>query len=56
MQVAELYSRNWTKYELAGFTGANVLRIMRSVEGVARQMRLEGVEAGMEVWKLREDM
>lgn len=56
LQVAELHSRGWDKFDLAGFTGANLLRVMRGAEEVARQMRLEGVRPSMEIYEKREDL
>lgn len=55
-QIAELHSRGWDKSDLAGFTGANLLRVMRGAEDVARQMRLEGVRPGMERYEKRTDL
>ena len=38
-QVAELYRRDWTQYELAGLTGGNLLRVMESAEKVAKDLQ-----------------
>ncbi|EIM79965.1 uncharacterized protein STEHIDRAFT_87915 [Stereum hirsutum FP-91666 SS1] len=54
--VAELHSRGWDKFDLAGFTGANLLRVMHGVEEVARQMRMDGVRPSMEIYEKREDL
>ena len=39
--LVELARRGWTDEELAGIAGANVLRVMRRAEEVARTMRAE---------------
>jgi membrane dipeptidase len=39
MQIAELYRRNWTQYELAGLTGGNILRVMEGAEKVAEDLQ-----------------
>lgn len=38
-QIAELYRRNWTQYELAGLTGGNLLRVMEGAEKVAKDLQ-----------------
>jgi len=38
-QIAELYRRNWTQYELAGLTGGNLLRVMEGAERVAELLQ-----------------
>lgn len=55
-QIAELHSRGWNKYDLAGLTGGNLLRIMRGAEAVAREMREEGVKPVVDVYGKREDL
>jgi membrane dipeptidase len=39
--LVELARRGWTDEELAGIAGANVLRVMRRAEEVAREMRAQ---------------
>jgi len=36
--IAELYKRGWTKYDLAGLTGANLLRVLEGAEQVAKSL------------------
>ncbi|EIM79960.1 uncharacterized protein STEHIDRAFT_68867 [Stereum hirsutum FP-91666 SS1] len=54
--IAELHSRGWNKYDLAGLTGGNLLRIMRGAEAVARDMREERVRPVVDVYGKREDL
>ncbi|KAI0319578.1 membrane dipeptidase-domain-containing protein [Amylostereum chailletii] len=54
--VAELHRRGWNKMELAGFTGANVLRVMEGAERVAREMAKEGALPAMEIYEKRPDL
>lgn len=37
--IAELYRRGWSKRELAGLTGANMLRVLRAAERVAKELQ-----------------
>ncbi|OSC97128.1 hypothetical protein PYCCODRAFT_1440490 [Trametes coccinea BRFM310] len=37
--VAELYSRGWNSFDLAGLTGGNLLRVMNGVERVAWELQ-----------------
>jgi membrane dipeptidase len=39
--VAELRRRNWSRRDLAGLAGANLLRILEKAENVARRMHFE---------------
>jgi membrane dipeptidase len=41
-QIAELYERRWNKLELAGVTGANLLRVFEGAEQVARVLQAAG--------------
>lgn len=38
-QVAELIRRGWTHADISGFTGGNVLRVLRGAEKVAHGLR-----------------
>ena len=38
-QIAELYKRGWNKYDLAGLTGGNLLRVLEGAEKVSKQLR-----------------
>ncbi|KAA1476817.1 hypothetical protein DENSPDRAFT_843909 [Dentipellis sp. KUC8613] len=54
--VAELYKRGWTRLELAGFTGANFLRILAGAEQTARVMALEGAQPVYDLYDKRTDL
>lgn len=54
--VAELFRRGWNKYELAGLTGGNFLRIFAAVEDVAHKLQSEGALPVYDVYEEREDM
>ncbi|KAG9310591.1 membrane dipeptidase-domain-containing protein [Chiua virens] len=43
--IAELYRRGWNKYELAGLTGGNFLRVFAEVENVAQELQAEAAPA-----------
>jgi membrane dipeptidase len=47
--LVELARRGWTDEELAGIAGANVLRVMRRAEEVAREMRSETPPSNMKI-------
>ena len=55
-QIAELYSRGWTRAELAGLTSGNFLRVFEGAEHVAREMRAQGVEAVFDLYEKRPDL
>lgn len=55
-QIAELYRRGWDKYELAGLTGGNLLRVFSGVEDVARELQAAGTSAVYDIYEKREDM
>jgi membrane dipeptidase len=55
-QIAELYSRGWTRLELAGLAGANLLRVFETAERVAREMRAEGVRPAFDIYEKRTDL
>ncbi|KAJ3800332.1 membrane dipeptidase-domain-containing protein [Lentinula aff. detonsa] len=54
--IAELYSRGWTKYELAGFTGGNLLRIFEGAEKVSRELKAAGVQPIYDLYSKRTDI
>ncbi|KAI9572382.1 membrane dipeptidase-domain-containing protein [Boletus coccyginus] len=54
--VAELYRRGWDKYELAGLTGGNLLRVFSAVENVARELQAAGTPAVYDIYDKREDV
>lgn len=56
MQIAELYKRGWNKYELAGLTGANLLRVVEGAEKVSRELKAEGAGPVMELYERRGDL
>lgn len=55
-QVAELYRRGWDKYELAGLTGGNLLRVFAAVENVSRELQAAGSPAVYDIYDKRKDM
>ncbi|KAF8633640.1 hypothetical protein AX15_001327 [Amanita polypyramis BW_CC] len=54
--VAELYRRGWNKYELAGLTGANVLRILSTAERVATELQDAFMEPVYDLYDKRTDI
>lgn len=50
-QIGELYRRGWNKYELAGLTGANLLRVFKGAEGVAKELQDAGTLPAVEIYK-----
>ncbi|KAG6334054.1 hypothetical protein ID866_5042 [Astraeus odoratus] len=54
--IAELLRRGWDKYELAGLTGGNFLRVFAAVEEVARSLQEVGTPPAYDVYEKREDM
>ena len=55
-QVAELYRRGWSAFELAGLTGGNVLRVMEGAERVAAQMQKAGIPPVASKYDKRTDL
>ena len=55
-QIAELYQRGWNKYELAGLTGANLLRVLKGAERVAMELQARGVSPVYQLYKKRTDI
>ncbi|KAL5514515.1 hypothetical protein ACEPAG_2604 [Sanghuangporus baumii] len=54
--VSELYARGWSRQELAGLAGGNLLRVMQRAERVARQMQKDGDRPSMDVYDKRTDI
>ncbi|KAL1738139.1 renal dipeptidase family, partial [Schizophyllum fasciatum] len=54
--ISLLYSRGWSKYELAGLTGGNLLRVMEGMERVAADLQRRGVAPAMDVYDRRTDL
>jgi len=54
--IAELYSRGWTKYELAGLTGANLLRVFEGAEKVSRELKAAGTLPAFDLYDKRTDL
>ncbi|KAH8827962.1 membrane dipeptidase-domain-containing protein [Flagelloscypha sp. PMI_526] len=54
--VAELYSRGWSKYELAGLTGGNFIRVFRDVERVAKELQRKGTLPAYDIYNKRPDL
>lgn len=55
-QVAELYTRGWNAFELAGLTGANLLRVMEGAERVAWELQRSGAQPSMARYDKRTDL
>ena len=55
-QIAELYRRGWNKYELAGLTGGNLLRVLEGAETVARELQAAGTPPVLNLYKKRRDL
>ncbi|KIK68933.1 hypothetical protein GYMLUDRAFT_34948 [Collybiopsis luxurians FD-317 M1] len=54
--VAELYHRGWTKYELAGLTGGNLLRVFEGAERVSKQLKAAGIQPVYDLYDKRTDI
>jgi membrane dipeptidase len=54
--IAELYKRGWTKHELAGLAGANLLRVMEGAERVARELQSAGTVPRFDLYNKRRDI
>ncbi|THH26679.1 hypothetical protein EUX98_g7513 [Antrodiella citrinella] len=54
--IAELYKRGWTRFELAGLTGRNLLRIMDGAERVAKELQQLGTEPSYALYDKRPDI
>ncbi|KAF9268765.1 hypothetical protein L218DRAFT_917800 [Marasmius fiardii PR-910] len=54
--IAELYRRGWSKYELAGLTGSNLLRVFEGAERVSKQLRASGMIPVYDLYGKRPDL
>ncbi|KAJ6593627.1 renal dipeptidase family [Mycena capillaripes] len=54
--IAELYSRGWNKYELAGLTGANLLRVFEGAEKVSRELKAANTPPVFDLYGKRTDI
>ncbi|EJC97689.1 uncharacterized protein FOMMEDRAFT_149633 [Fomitiporia mediterranea MF3/22] len=54
--IAELYARGWSRVELAGLAGGNLLRVMERAERAALQMQRDGDKPAMDVYDKRTDL
>ncbi|KAL0072756.1 hypothetical protein AAF712_000519 [Marasmius tenuissimus] len=54
--IAELYKRGWNKYELAGVTGGNLLRVFQGAEMVSEQLRRDGMSPVYDIYDKRPDL
>ncbi|KAF5351834.1 hypothetical protein D9756_007481 [Leucocoprinus leucothites] len=54
--IAELISRGWDKYEIAGLTGGNLLRIMKGAERVAKELQTAGTPPVYDIYHKRSDL
>jgi membrane dipeptidase len=54
--IAELYRRGWNKFELAGLTGANLLRVFEGAEKVANELRASRVPPVFDLYDKRPDL
>ncbi|TFK53905.1 hypothetical protein OE88DRAFT_1129777 [Heliocybe sulcata] len=53
---AELYKRGWSRQELAGLSGENLLRVMEGAENVAKQLQDDGVPPAWDIYDKRTDV
>ncbi|EPQ57639.1 hypothetical protein GLOTRDRAFT_38729 [Gloeophyllum trabeum ATCC 11539] len=53
---AELYKRGWSRYDLAGLSGGNLLRVFEGAEAVARKLQQEGTQPAYDIYKKRTDI
>ncbi|KAF8637969.1 hypothetical protein AX16_010601 [Volvariella volvacea WC 439] len=54
--IAELYRRGWSKTELAGLTGGNLLRVFEGVERVAKELQASGTPPAFDIYDKRPDL
>ena len=55
-KIAELYRRGWNKYELAGLTGANFLRVFQGAEKVAEELQAAHTPPVFDLYSKRTDI
>ena len=56
LQFTVLYNRGWSRTELEGLAGVNLLRIYRSAEIVANELQFGGAKPAMDIYEARKDM
>jgi membrane dipeptidase len=56
LQIAELYQRGWSKFDLAGLTGANLLRVFAGAEKVASDLQASGTQPVFDLYDKRPDL
>lgn len=56
IQIAELYSRGWDKFELSGLTGGNLLRVFAGAEKVSRDLKAKGTLPIYDLYDKRPDL
>jgi len=54
--VAELIKRGWSRQEVAGLSGGNLLRVFKGAEKVAEHMKRQGAVAAMDLYSRRPDI
>ncbi|KAG2015837.1 dipeptidase [Coprinopsis cinerea AmutBmut pab1-1] len=54
--IAELYERGWNKFELAGLTGGNFLRVLKKAENTARELQAAGTLPKYDLYDKRTDI
>ncbi|KAF9453941.1 hypothetical protein P691DRAFT_657111 [Macrolepiota fuliginosa MF-IS2] len=54
--IAELISRGWNKYDIAGLTGSNLLRVMKGAEKVAKDLQAAGTLPVYDLYHKRPDL
>jgi len=54
--IAELYRRGWNRYELAGLTGANLLRVLQGAEKVAQELQAAHTLPVFDLYNKRTDI
>lgn len=51
-----MHSRGWNRFELAGLTGRNLLRVMEGVEQVAADLKAQGTPPALDIYNKRTDL
>ncbi|KAI0814758.1 membrane dipeptidase-domain-containing protein [Irpex lacteus] len=54
--IAELYKRGWTKSELEGLTGRNLIRVFEGAEKVAKELQAAGAQPSYDLYDKRTDI
>ena len=55
-QIVELAKRSWTRSELEGLTGKNLLRVFEGAERVAKELQAKGTEPSYDLYDKRTDI